>query len=139
MILVKYLIFLIFNHYYKDGHYKKDDMPYFTAILFVMFYEGFTLLIAISFLDRYWGTTIFANIFDPLEHIVYGCGALMFVFIYPLNYYFFIKKNGFNHIYGELRDAKINTKRNRIFGWIFLILFLVGAVVLAGHLKYLFP
>lgn len=139
MIILRYLIFLLFNLSYKDGNYKDGDMPHFTIAGTIMVYEAPLLLIFIFFLNKYVDFSSVADVLKPLGKIVYGFGMLMCALMYPINHYYFIKKKGFDRIYNEFKKAAINTKRNRIIGWSFLALFIPVMAVIVGHLKYWFP
>lgn len=122
MRIVKYLIFLIFNHYYKDGNYKKADEPYFTTTLSIIAYEMFIVYASIDFIGKYVDIE-FLTLLDPLKGIVYGRGMVVFALMYPLNHYYFMRKNRLDHIYNEFKNVSINTKRNRIIGSTCLILY----------------
>ncbi len=130
---MKYFIFLVFNHYYKDGNYKNQDMPYFTAILMLMFYEIAILIIVLSLIE--WLINI--PVILSLYNLKRASGFVIFLALYPLNYWYFIKKGEFERIYNNYRHAQINTKKNRIISTIFLVVILLGLIVLIGHLKWL--
>ncbi len=139
MKILRYLIFLLFNLSYKDGNYKDGDMPHFTIAGTMMLYEWLILIVLLFFLNKHLDFGLITSVLKPLDKIVYGWGMLMCALMYPINHYFFIKKKGFDRIYAEFKDAKINTKRNRIIGWSFLALFIPMMAVVVGHLKYWFP
>lgn len=139
MRVLRYLIFLIFNLSYKDGNHQENDMPHVGAASIVMGYECCMLVILAFFFNKYMNLTFITNILKPLDNIVYGWGMLICIFMYPINHYYFIKKNHLDHIYNEFKNAKINTKRNRIIGYTCLILYWPIMVAVAGHLKYWFP
>lgn len=139
MKILRYLLFLIFNHYYKDGKCKENDMPYFSATLAVVMYEGVLFILVTFFLDRYISLPLVSSILKPLDYIVYGHAILAFAWMYPINHYFFIKKKYLDSIYNEFTDAKINTQKNRIIGYTCLILYWPIVIGIGGHLKYWFP
>lgn len=139
MAIIRYLIFLVFNHYYKDGNYKKDDMPYLSTTLAIMGYEVFVFLIIWVFLEKCIDFSLVNNILKPLDHIVYGWGMFFCVLMYPGNYYFLVKKRGLDRIYDEFKNNEMDTKRNRIIGYTCLILYWPIMIGVGGHLKYWFP
>ncbi len=139
MKILRYLIFLIFNLAYKDGNYKENDMPYFGATIGIMVYEGLVFILATFFLGRYISFPLIDNILKSMDHVVYGHGMLIFALMYPINHYYFIKKNTLDRIYDEFKNDQINTKKNRIIGYICLVVIWIIMAVLIGHLKYLFP
>ncbi len=130
---MKYFIFLLFNHYYKDGNYKNQDMPYFTAILMLMIYEIFILFTLLAVMDHLLNLSINHNIAN-LKRL---SGFTTIVLLYPINHYYFIKRKGFDTIYNSYKTAKMNTKRNRIIYGASLILIFIGLIVLWGHIKYI--
>ncbi|MFN8407675.1 MAG: hypothetical protein U0X71_09390 [Sphingobacteriaceae bacterium] len=135
MKIVKYLIFLIFNHYYKDGNYKEEDAPYFTTTLSIMIYEGIIFYIGIDFTRNYVDISSFTNLLDSAKGIVYGRAMVIFALLYPLNHYYLLKKNNLDHIYNEFKNASINTKRNRIIGHTLILLYLPIIMALIVLLK----
>lgn len=139
MKLLKYLIFLLFNLAYKDGNYKENDTPYFSAAGVVMLYEGCIIEVCLFFLAKHINIEILTYISETAQKVVYGYGFLMCAWLFPINYYFFVKREGFHCIYNEFKHAKINTKRNRIIGYICLILYWPIMCVIVGHLKFWFP
>jgi hypothetical protein len=139
MGLPKYFIFLIFNHYYRDGNYKEIEVPYFTAAASIAVYESFILIVAMHFIKNYINFALPFNLLSSLDGIIYGRGMLILALIYPVNHYFLITKNRFDRIYNEFKNAKMNTKKNRIIGYICLILYWPIMVGIIGHLKYWFP
>ncbi len=130
---MRYFIFLLFNHYYKDGNYKNGDMPYFTAILMLMIYEIFLLFTLIAVMDHLLNLSVSYKI-ASLKRL---SGFTTIVLLYPLNHYYFITKGGFDTIYNNYKTAKMNTKRNRIIYGTILILILVALFVLICNLKSL--
>lgn len=139
MKISRYLGFLIFNHYYRDGNYKEDDMPYFTASGVVMIYEAGIIQIGLFFIEKHIGIGVLGDIFASAQKIVYGYGLLMCAWLLPLNYYFFVKRGCFDRMYNEFKNASINTKRNRIIGYTLLIIYWPIMIGVVGHLKYWFP
>lgn len=139
MSVLKYLIFLVFNIAYKDGNYKENDMPYFGTTLIIMVYESCIVIIGIFFLKKHVDFTYLSNTLEPLNNIIYGRGILMCALIYPLNHYYFINKNTFDAIYQEFKTSKMNTRKNRIIGYICLIIYWPIMMIIIGHLKYWFP
>lgn len=139
MKVLRYLIFLIFNLGYKDGNYKENDMPHIGAASVVMGYELCILIVGVFFLDRYIDFTPISVILKPLENIVYGWGILMCALMYPINHYYFVKKKHLDQIYDEFKNARINTKKNRVIGYTCLIFYWPIMIGVIGHLKYWFP
>ena len=139
MQIFKYAVFLLFRLAYKDGNYREADVPYFHTTSVIALYEAIALIIIMHFLQFSMGLTLISDFFSSIRKIVYGGGILIIVVVYPLNHYFFIKRNGLDHIYSEFKNASINTKRNRVIGYSCLILYWPIMCVIGGHLKYWFP
>ncbi len=123
MKITKYLIFLIFNHYYKDGNCKGEDSPYSTTAGIIMLYEIFVVYAGIDFIGNYINISLFTDLLNSAKGIVYGRGMVMCALMYPLNYYYFVKKKHLERIYNEYTEAPINTRMNRIIGCTCLILY----------------
>ncbi len=114
-------------------------MPHIGAASVVMGYELCILIVGVFFLDKYIDFTPISVILKPLENIVYGWGILMCVLVYPINHYYFVKKNHFDRIYDEFKNDQINTKKNRVIGYTCLIFYWPIMIGVIGHLKYWFP
>lgn len=140
MRMIRYLIFLLFNLAYKDGNFKEGDMPYFQTAGNLMVYQIFLGITVEHFLSRYTGFVILgADILKPLGNVVYGWGMFLCALNYPINHYFFIKKGWFDRIYNEFNNSEINTKKNKVIGYVCLIIYIPIMCVIVGHLKYWFP
>ncbi len=92
MKVIKYLIFLIFNHYYKDRNYKEVDDPYFTSVTAIMAYESFIIIVTMYCIEHQFNLSFSTTLLSPLENMVYGRGIVLCALIYPLNHYYFLRK-----------------------------------------------
>lgn len=132
---IEFLIFVLFNHFYKDGNYKDEDMPYQTAVFMLIVYELLFVIFFIFFFLKMTG--------GSMDAIVSKTGTRLFaicilIFLYPANYWFLLKRNGFINIYKKYKDSSFNTKKNRVIYGTILILLIPVFAVLIGNLKYIF-
>lgn len=111
MRIAQYLIFLIFNNYYKNGNYKEADIPYFSTTGVIMLYEFFILIVGMHFIGKHVDISFITSYLSPLNNVVYGRGMVTCALMYPANHYYFIKKNKLDQIYDEFKNARINTKK----------------------------
>ncbi len=130
---LRFLIFLIFNLAYQDGKKETND-PYFNSVVFLLAFEFCMFLSAIGFLNQF----VDFDISNSLESLC-GSGKGFVIAVFALmaipNYYFFIKRKGFDRYYSKFKDDPINTKRNRKIGYICLGLYFPIWLILLGLLK----
>ncbi len=88
-----------------------------------MAYQGIVIVIAMYIVENQFEVTWFKNVLGSLDSIVYGHGVILCAFIYPVNYYYFMRKKRLDIFYNRFKNASINTKRNRIVGYTSLILY----------------
>jgi hypothetical protein len=128
-----YLIFVLFNHFYKDGNYKKDQTPYISAVLLIMIYQLIFLLLLYGLMEIYCNISFLKSL---LQQGTYIAGLASFIFLFPLNYLYFIKKGKLDYLYEKYTNSKINTKSNRRFAGIVLILLFLVFPIIIGNLKH---
>ena len=126
---LKFFIFVIFNHFYKDG---KNETPLFSTILIIMFYQMVCLVFTVALVEKFLNISILHRL---LEIGTYFSGLLIFAILIPLNYFYFIKGKGLWKIYLLYNNSEFNTKKNRIVYGLLLIAGFLGAGILAGNLK----
>ncbi|TXH66995.1 MAG: hypothetical protein E6Q83_19115 [Thiothrix sp.] len=130
---LRYLIFLLFNLAYKDGKPDESNAPYFNSVLVLVAFQYFLLLIAFAFLNSFIACS---DLFDGALTMKKRWQIILaMVFLVSVNYYVFVKKKYFDHLYNEFKNAAINTKRNRIIGYCCLVLYWVLIFVVIGNLK----
>ena len=133
-INLKFFLFVIFNHNYKDGNHKKDAYPYSGTVFTFLLYEAVLLIMMFHIIEKFIGIPLLSELKSWGRLI----GPILLLILYPINHLFFVKKNGLNNIYNEFKDSEINTKRNRrIYGAILILIFLL-LILVAGNLKYIF-
>ena len=137
--LLRYLIFLSFNISYRDGNVKVNSTPRADATCILTLYEYLAVIPCIYLLSQYLDFSLISNVLKPLDSIVYGWGMLMCAIVYPINYYYFVRKGWLDRIYMEFKGAQINTKTNQMIGYTCLILYMSIMIGVIGHLKYWFP
>ncbi len=138
MRLIRYFIFVIFNFAYKDGTRPENANPHLGVLMILMLYQSFLFLISLFFIDKYIITGFDAFIFKPVEGIVYGSGMMMYALLFPLNYYYFIKKKRLDIFYKEFRYAGINTKKNQRIGYVCWVLLFIVTLVFGSCMKHFF-
>ncbi len=129
---VSFLIFVMFNHYYRSGNHRKDIAPHSTTIIALMFYEAFLLMIIDGLIKKFTGFSLLESIsFDRTNLLIGRLNAtIIFLLLYPANHWYFVKNKGFDKLYDQYHKSELNTKKNRVICAVLWTLGLIGLLVL---------
>lgn len=130
---VSFMIFVMFNHYYRNGEHRKDVAPRSLTILALMLYEACLFLIIAGLIAKFTGFSILDAIsFDRTSPIIGKLNAAIIgLLLYPVNHWHFVKNKGFDKLYEEYHNSEYNTSKNRLICAVIWILGLIGLLLIA--------
>ena len=113
---VSFMIFVMFNHYYRNGEHRKDVAPRSLTILALMLYEACLFLIIAGLIAKFAGFSILEAIsFDRTSPIIGKLNAAIIgLLLYPVNHWHFVKNKGFDKQINTIDSAVLNYRKSFI-------------------------